>query len=208
MTTVKVDIDRGEAVRVAPIAFEAIAGSWRRSLIPAAIGMAIGLLIAPTLGAMILFLAFLPLGSEAAIASKGHHESVYITLEIAGALIGWKMGERWYWKRHIDRFVRGLEERGTPAKVETAFSIEQEGFRTVSVRGTTIASWPSIIEVWCIPTHWLIQTDSFTFALPRRAFPTEEQERHFVAKLAACLSDQARRRSAPALSIIEGNQTA
>ena len=202
MMKVKVDIERGEATRVSPIAFQAIAGSWKRSLVAAAVGMAIGLLIAPTLAATIIFLVLLAAGPDAASLSQVHHERFTATLEIAAALLGWKLGEMHFWKRHMDRFVRGLGDRGSPERLATTFAIEPEGFRVESERGTMLARWASVVEIWRVASHWLIQADSLTLAVPRHAFLTAEEEREFVAKLAGYLTDAARRRSSPALSDI------
>lgn len=197
--SVSVDMELGEAVRVAPIAFQAIVGSQRWSLIPAAIGMAIGVVLAPTLGVIIFLLVFKVAGQQAAMAVHGRQESFSVALELAGALTGWKVGEARYWRRNTARFIAGLKERGSPAIFTTTFTIGPDGLRTGSERGGIFASWPSIVQVWSIPSHWLVQTDSLTLALPKRAFPTAQDERQFISALSVSMTEEARQRSASAL---------
>jgi hypothetical protein len=184
MNTVGVDMELGESVRAAPIAFQAIAGSWRKILIPAAFGMAIALVLAPTVGAAILMLVFFAMGPEAAGRMPSHYEPFFVTLEIAAGLIGWKVGENRGLKRNYQRFFDGLRERGAPETVPTRFSISKTGLRATSERGSFVASWTSILEVFATESHWLVQSDSFTMALPRRAFASPNTERAFIAKLA------------------------
>lgn len=192
-------MELGESVRVAPTAFQAIAGSWKRVLIPAAIGMAIGLVLAPTIAAAILLLVFLAIGPEAASRTPDYYEPYYVALEIAGGLIGWKVGENLGWKRNYRRFFEGLRKRGAPETVPTQFSILASGLRATSERGTVLAAWPSVLEIFATESHWLAQTDSFTMVLPKRAFSSPNKEGAFVAKLATFLSDDARQRSVSVL---------
>ncbi len=200
MNAVAVDMELGESVRIAPTAFQTIAGNWRRILIPAAIGMAVGLVLAPTFGAAILMLVFLAMGPDTASTMPTYYEPFFVTLEIAAGLIGWKVGENRGLKRNYQRFFDGLRQRGAPESVPTKFSLLPSGLRATSKRGTFVAAWPSILEIFATESHWLAQSDSFTMTLPRRAFSSPKEERAFIAKLATFLSDEARQRSAAALA--------
>jgi hypothetical protein len=123
-------------------------------------------------------------------------------LQVVAAILGWKLGEMYFGKQHLDRFLRGLAAWGAPKTLATTFTVEPDGFGVESDRGTMLARWHSIIEIWCVPSHWLIQADCLTLAVPRRAFVSTEEERGFVTKLAGHLTDEAQRRSSAAISAV------
>ncbi len=156
--------------------------------------------LAPTVGAAILMLVFLAVGPEVVSTTPSYYEPYFVTLEIAAGLIGWKVGENLGLKRNYQRFFDGLRKRGAPETVPTRFSISPTGLRATSERGTFVAAWPSILEIFATEAHWLVQSDGFTMALPRRAFSSPEKENAFIAKLVSSLSAEARQRSASALT--------
>ena len=199
MQTVAVEVELGEGARVAFPAHNEIAGGQGHVLVPAMIGMVIALVATPLLGSVVAFLLALWLGPQVAARYADLYWSGWTLLQIFTGILGWRMGEQIGLKRHYEHYLRGLAARGAPQTIATRFGIADDGLHVETDRVSHVAAWPSVLQVFAGPTHWLVQTDTLTTAIPKRTFATPEEECAFIEALAARMPEASRARSEAAL---------
>jgi hypothetical protein len=116
-------------------------------------------------------------------------------LGLAGMVAGLFVGLRLYSRRHLAGFLDGLRKMGSPATFPTRFVFDDQGIRTENDRLSHHAAWPAVLLIIPSPDHWLVQVDTMTIAIPRRAFADAVAEQAFLALAKNCMSDEARARS-------------
>lgn len=116
-------------------------------------------------------------------------------LWIAGALIGLTAALRIVARRQLDRYINGLRRLGSPPTFPTRFRFDDQGIGVDSSRHQYRAPWDSVLFVIPAPEHWLVQVDTMTLAVPRRAFADAAAEQAFVDLASERLEPGARNRS-------------
>src|SRR5688500_18706179 len=101
-------------------------------------------------------------------------------------------------RRQAAKFLAGVKARGTPDTVRFTYTIEPEGLAVASERISHRLAWHAIQEVIRAPEHWLLQVDTITIILPRRAFTDERAERRFLHTILDRIGPDARERSSEA----------
>lgn len=199
MTEIEADIALGEAGLVVLPAQDAVAGVNRSFVIEQGVGLGVGMGAVAMVGALLAVAAAVVFPSRAAALVESYW-SLEPALTLVGAVLGLKIGEAIGARRHYRGFMRGLRTRGTPERLRTRYRLTDEALCIDTDRLSYVARWPSILEVFRGPTHWLLQSDTITFILPKAAFPSPEEEQRFIAELADRLTPEARERSRAAMA--------
>jgi len=182
MIEAQADIALGEAIRPSALAHSKIyAGGFRLILLPA-LAFA-GALVASTVIGMLLPLVSLRL------------EGVASLLWIAGGLLGVTVALRILQRQHLRGYLNGLRRLGSPDRFPTRFRFDEAGIAIDSSRHRYQVPWSSVLFVVAAPDHWLVQVDTLTLAVPRRAFAGAAAEQGFLDLAAAHLSPTAKARS-------------
>ena len=116
-------------------------------------------------------------------------------LSIAGMTIGLLFGLRLYFHRNMSGHLASLRKMGSPAMFPTRFRFNSD---TVSIENERVShevAWAAVLFVIPGREHWLIQADTLTLAVPRRAFADPVAEQAFLDLAKASLSEDARERS-------------
>ena len=116
-------------------------------------------------------------------------------LSVAGMTIGLVFGLRAYSKRHMSGFLAALRTMGSPPLFPTRFRFGPNGIEAESERIAYRISWAAVLFVAPSRDHWLVQADTLTLAIPRRAFADPAAEQAFLNLAQASISDGARNRS-------------
>ena len=116
-------------------------------------------------------------------------------LSIAGMTIGLFVGLRAYAHQHSRGFLAALCRMGSPPLFATRFRFGPEGIETVNERVSHRIAWPAVLFVVPSRDHWLVQADTLTIAIPRRAFADPAAEQAFLELAEASISEEARSRS-------------
>lgn len=116
-------------------------------------------------------------------------------LSVVGMTIGLFLGLRAYAHRHSRGFLASLRKMGSPALFPTRFRFGPEAIETENERVSHRIAWDAVLFVAPGREHWLVQADTLTLAVPRRAFADPAAEQAFLDLAEACLSEEARRRS-------------
>ena len=182
MIEAQADIALGEAIRPAALAHSRIyKGGIGLILLPALVFA--GAMIASTVVGMILPLISLRL------------ESFVSLLWIAGALLGLMAALRILQRQHLRGYINGLRKLGSPEQFPTHFRFDNDGIAIDSSRHRYQVPWSSVLFVVPAPDHWLIQIDTLTLAVPRRAFADGEAEQGFLDLAAGHVTAEAKARS-------------
>lgn len=200
MKAVEANIALGEAGTVVQPAHRALAGGTGLIVIAQGVGLGVGLGSIAIVGALLSIgtAVISPANAPAFAAGYWHWAPL---LQIAAGVLGLKIGERIGAAKHYRAFLDGLRKRGTPETLATRYQITPDAFLVQTDRLSYAAAWPSLLEVFLGPRHWLLQTDTITFILPRDAFATLEAERSFMAEFARHLPASALKRSQSALQM-------
>lgn len=183
MIEARADVVLGEAIRPAALAHGRVyKGSIRRLVLPA-LALA-GAIILSSLVGMVLPLVSLRLEGLASL------------LWIAGAFLGLMAALRILSGEHLRGFIKGLRRLGSPDVFPTRYRFDDEGIAVENDRMCYAVPWSSVLFIMDSPAHWLVQVDSTTLAIPRRAFADPAAERAFLELAAAHLRPEARKRSA------------
>ena len=116
-------------------------------------------------------------------------------LSLAGMTVGLFLGLRAYAHRHSRGFLAALREMGSPALFPTHFRFGRETIEIENERVSHRVAWSGVLFVAPGREHWLIQADTLTLAVPRRAFADPAAEQAFLDLAEASLSADARHRS-------------
>ena len=93
--------------------------------------------------------------------------------------------------------------RGVPTEIDYTFSILPEGLQLTSEVGVGMIRWPFINEIMLFRDHWLLIAAGYGFGIPRQSFPSEAEERTFLATLLDHLEPSARTRSRNAEKMLD-----
>jgi hypothetical protein len=124
--------------------------------------------------------------------------SLSFVIQLIGTVMGYAMGWNAAMRRHAAKFLVGVKARGTPETIRFHYAIEADALAVSSDRISHRLAWHAIQEVMPAPDHWLLQVDTITIILPRRAFADEKAEGSFLRELLARISPEARGRSTEA----------
>jgi hypothetical protein len=176
------DIALGEAIRPAALAHAKVCkGGLGLILLPALVFA--GAMIASSLIGMVLPMISLRL------------EGFVSLLWIAGALLGLMAALRLLSRQQLRGYLNGLRRLGSPETVPTDFRFDDQGLAIVTSRLSYELPWTSVLFMIPAPEHWLVQVDTLTLAVPRRAFGDAAAEQMFVELAARSLTPDARARS-------------
>lgn len=179
MIEAQADIALGEAIRPAAEAHRRITRAGFASLLISATLFAV-IMVAGTflaawlsryLGAgadLVSLLAFV----AAAMVALG----VYSRLALAG-------------------FLKGLKQIGSPDVLPTRFRFDDQRISIDTSGVSHSVPWKAVQLVLASPQHWLVQADTTTFAIPRRAFSSSADEQAFVTLAKKRLGDDVLGRS-------------
>jgi hypothetical protein len=116
-------------------------------------------------------------------------------LSLAGMTIGLFLGLRAYSRRHMSGFLAELRKMGSPPLFPTRFRFGPEAIEIENERVSHRIAWQAVLFVAPAREHWLIQADTLTLAIPRRAFADQAAEQAFLGLAEARIPDEARARS-------------
>ena len=116
-------------------------------------------------------------------------------LSLAGMMVGLVVGLRLYSRRHLTGFLGGLRKMGSPPLFPTQFRFGPEGVEIENERVSHRIAWQAVLFVAPSHEHWLLQADTLTLAIPRRAFADPAAEQAFLDLVQARISEEARGRS-------------
>jgi hypothetical protein len=180
MIEAQADIALGEAIRPAAIAHSKVhSGGLRQVLLPA-------LVFAGAIVGSSLIGLLLPLVSR-------RLEGSVSLLWVAGGFLGLFAAFRILARQHLRG--AGLRALGSPDTLPTRFRFDDAGIAVDSERLSYRAPWDCVLFIVAAPEHWLVQIDTTTLAMPRRAFADASAERSFVALASARLTPRAKANS-------------
>ena len=116
-------------------------------------------------------------------------------LSILGFIVGAILAIGFYSRVQLGGFLKGLRRLGSPDVVSTCFRFDEAGFEIDTNRVSYRAPWTAVQLFLSAPKHWLLQADTTTFVIPRRAFAKPEDEQAFVELAKSRLPEAARNRS-------------
>ena len=179
MIEAQADVVLGEAIRPAAEAHRHVySGGWIPLLVAALI------FAAASIAGMMLAAPLMPaLGEWSGI------------LSILGFIIGAILAIRFYSSVQLGGFLKGLRKLGSPAVLSTHFRFDDAGIAIHTDRLSHNLPWTAVQLFLRSPKHWLLQADTITLAIPRRAFATSDDEQAFVKLAKSCLTEAARDRS-------------
>jgi hypothetical protein len=179
MIEASTDVVLGEAIRPAAEAHRHVYnGGWIPLLVASLI------FAAASLAGMMLAAPLMPaLGQWSGI------------LSILGFIIGAVLAIGFYSRAQLGGFLKGLRKIGSPATLSTHFRFDESGITIDTDRLSHSLPWTAVQLFLPSPKHWLLQADTITLAIPRRAFATPDDEQAFVKLAKSCLPGAARDRS-------------
>jgi len=180
MIEAEADTILGEAIRPAGEAQRRIYGGAPLNILACAIVFA-------------LFIAIGSVGSAALYPALGRTADL---LSLLFLMIGGIVAVSLYARLHMRGFLRALRKLGTPERSRSHFRFDDAGLSIENGRIFYRVPWSVVLLVAPTRTHWLIQVDTTTFAIPRRAFANSMDEQAFVELARNSISEAARNRSA------------
>jgi hypothetical protein len=116
-------------------------------------------------------------------------------LSLLGMTLGLYFGLRLYSRRHLTGFLAGLRRMGSPELFATRFRFDEQAIAIDNDRLSHRIAWPAVLFIVSSKDHWLVQVDTLTIAVPRRAFADATAEQGFLALALECMTDESRGRS-------------
>ena len=116
-------------------------------------------------------------------------------LSIIGMTGGLYLGLRLYSRRHLTGFLAELRKMGSPPLFPTHFRFADDAIHIDSGRVAHRIAWEAVLFVLPGRDHWLLQADTLTLAIPRRAFADPGAEQAFLDLVQGHISEAARSRS-------------
>ena len=194
--TASADIRTGEAFPVLPIAQSRMVGGKAFLHGYPFIGLFAGMMLSSFL--VMALPSLLHLVGIEADWDEEWMVSLSFVIQLLGTVMGYAIGWNAAMKRHAAKFLSGIKARGTPETIQFTYEIQPDAFAVSSDRISHRLAWSAIQEVIPAPEHWLLQVDTITIILPRRAFGDQGGERDFIREIMARISPQARERSSEA----------
>ena len=100
-----------------------------------------------------------------------------------------------YSNLHRRGFLKRLKKLGSPETIATRFAFDDRGLSVATERMSHSLPWSAVQLVVRVPDYWLLQVDTTTLAIPRRAFASADDEQAFVELVKTQISEPARKRS-------------
>ena len=116
-------------------------------------------------------------------------------LGIAWMIMGIFVGLQLYGHRQLSGFLAALRKLGSPETFPTRFRFEADVIAVENSRLSHRIAWPAVLFIVPEKDHWLVQVDTMTVAIPRRAFADASAEQAFLDLARDQMSDPARERS-------------
>ena len=116
-------------------------------------------------------------------------------VSLLGFVIGAVLAIGFYSRAHLNGFLKGLRKLGSPDTFPTRFRFDEGGIEVDTDRVSHRVSWTAVHLFLPSSKHWLVQADTTTLAIPRRAFATAQDEQAFVDLAKNSLTEPARNRS-------------
>ena len=180
MIEAEADVALGEAIRPAAEAHRHI---YKGGFIP--IILASLIFASASIVGMVLAAAVTPvLGQWSGIVS------------MLGFVVGAILAIGFYSRVHLRGFLKGLRNLGSPESFPTRFRFDETGIEVDTDRVSHRVPWTAVQLFLPAAQHWLLQADTTTLAIPRRAFATAQDEQAFVELAKNSLTESARGRSA------------
>jgi hypothetical protein len=195
--TPRAELRLGQSIALAPIAQARMIGSQWFVLAYQIAGLLLGI----TLGTWLAF--------RVPIAMVVQDWLVPTYLPVQGLIvlcgvIGWSTGLSLAQWRHRAKFLAGIKARGTPDSVRASYAVEDAGLRITTPRVDYSIAWDAILEIVPSPETWLIQVDTITYLLDKRAFADPQAERAFLAEVLQRIRQDVRERSKEAAAFVAG----
>jgi len=190
------EIRAGEAFPVLPIAQARMVGSQAFILVYQFVGILGGMMLSAIFVSLLPWLLYL-VGINADWGDQWL-VSVSVLIQLLATVTGFALAWNAATRRHATKFLTGVKARGTPEAVRFTYAIEPDALLVASDRISHRLAWHAILEVIQAPDHWLLQVDTLTIIVPRRAFADEEAERSFLRTVLERIAPQARERSSEA----------
>ena len=196
--TARALITRQEAGWAGRAAYDRVAHTGRHAFLYPALSALVGGMLGLVAAGLVLLLAPLSLTLGNAMAFAGMTFLLPLLGSAAGLWIGYRaLG------RIVDKaYHAGLSARGSPAAAECEWELAAEGLVLRSSRGTTVARWDAVSDLFRADAYWVVLSDVAATAIPRRAFADEAAERAFIASLLERMAGAARERSGDAAAFV------
>ena len=190
------EIRAGEAFPVLPIAGARMVGSHRFIGVYQFAGIFGGMVLSAVFVVLLPWMLYW-VGIEADWGDQWL-VSVSVLIQILATVMGFAVAWNAAVRRHATKFLAGIKARGTPETLRFTYTIEPEALVVASDRIVHRLAWQAILEVIRAPEHWLLQVDTLTIVVPRRAFADEDAEREFLRTVLERITPEARERSVDA----------
>ena len=164
MIEAQADIALGEAIRPAAEAHRRISGVGFGSLLAAATLFAV-ITVAGTFLAAWLHRYLGPLADLLSLVA-------FVAAAVAAVAL--------YSRLALNGFLKGLKQIGSPDVFPTRFCFDEQRIAIETVRASHSLPWEAVQLVLASRQHWLVQADTTTFAIPKRAFSSSLNEQAFV----------------------------
>lgn len=112
-------------------------------------------------------------------------------ISILGFIAGAMGAIAFYSRVHLSGFLKGLRKLGSPDVLRTRFRFDEQGVAVHTDRMSHSLPWTAVQFIVPAPDHWLLQVDTTTLAVPRRAFARSEDEQAFLELAGSHLSPAA-----------------
>ena len=179
MIEAEADIALGEAIRPAVEAYRRVySGGWVAVIV-----------------ASLIFAAVSIAGTFLAVPLERNFGQWSGIFSILGFILGAVLAISFYNRVQLGGFLKGLRRLGSPDFLATRFRFDETGLEIDTDRVSYRLPWSAVLLFLPAPKHWLLQADTTTFAIPRRAFAKPEDEKAFVELAKSRLSEAARERS-------------
>lgn len=179
MIEAEADIALGEAIRPAVEAYRRVYnGGWAAVIV-----------------ASLIFATVSIAGTFVAVPLERNFGQWSGILSILGFILGAVLAIGFYNRVQLGGFLKGLRRLGSPDFVTTRFRFDENGLEIDTDRVSYRLPWTAVQLFLPSPKHWLLQADTTTFAIPRRAFAQPEDEQAFVELAKSSLSEAVRERS-------------
>lgn len=178
-----------ETLGAAPAAVTRMLGSELFVVGYQVVGVIAGL-VTGVLLSIALNTALLASGAAAAPSTTGE------LLMGIGAISGWSWSLSLAQRTHRKRFLAAIRKRGAPVELAVTFALTDDGLGIDTQRIRYQISYEAILEVIETAGAWLLQVDTMTIYLPKRAFEGDRTtELAFIQQLLDRMSPDAQARS-------------
>lgn len=90
---------------------------------------------------------------------------------------------------------RELAKRGLRNPVPNRFEATPDGFLSLTGTVESRAPWTAVSDLFPVGPYWVVIADAWPFYMPKRFFPSVEEEKRFLGLMFAHMSEEARARS-------------